>query len=61
MNNQPFEPPKTLTLNKIVYTYIETKQTNYKGEKLSEDCYWYIVNGKLEPLTKGNIEFLIKY
>jgi hypothetical protein len=60
MNNQPFEPPKTFTSNKIVYTYIETKQTNYKGEKLSEDCYCYKANGKLEPFTKGNIKSLCK-
>lgn len=61
MANIPFEPPKTITINKVIYKYIETKNINSKGEKLSEDCYWYEVNGKREPLSKGNIEFLIKY
>jgi len=55
-----FEPPNKITKDKTIYTYIETKQTNYKGEKLSEDCYWYEANGKKEPFTKGNIKSLCK-
>jgi len=61
MKKQTFEPPITFTHNKQTYKYIETKTTNSKGETLSEKCYWYEVNGKREPLSKGNIEFLIKY
>lgn len=55
-----FIPPKSFTNNKITYTYIETKVTNSKGERLSENCFWYLVNGKREPMSKGNIENLMK-
>jgi hypothetical protein len=60
MANINFEPPQTITINKTIYKYIETKTENSKGEKLSEDCYWYEVGGKREPMSRGNIESLIK-
>jgi hypothetical protein len=56
---QQFNPPKTIVKDKTIYTYIETKTTNIKGVQLSEPCYWYSVNGKREPLTKGNIENIL--
>jgi hypothetical protein len=55
-----FEPPQTIIQGKKTYTYKESKTTNSKGERLSEICYWYECNGKLEPLSKGNIEYLKK-
>lgn len=55
-----FVPPKEFTHNKLKYTFKETKNVNSKGEKLSEECHWYLVGGKLEPLTRGNIENLMK-
>jgi len=59
MKKQTFEPPKTFSHNKKTYKYIETKNTNLKGETLSEKCYWYEVNGKREPLSMGNLEAMV--
>jgi hypothetical protein len=55
-----FIPPKTITKGKDTYTYIETKNTNNKGQTLSEPCYWYSVNGKREPMTIGNIKAILR-
>ena len=59
MSKETFTPPKEFTHNKHKYIYLETKKTNSKGEKLSEECHWYLVNEKREPMSKGNIETLI--
>jgi hypothetical protein len=59
MTNPPFQPPNKIVDNKTVYTFIETKNTNSKGERLSEDCYWYEVNGVKVPFSKGNIEAIL--
>ena len=58
MQNQ-FNPPKTIVKGKDTYTYIETKNTNSKGQTLSELCYWYLLNGIRVPFTCGNIEVLM--
>lgn len=57
--NEPFNPPQTIIKGKYTYTYLETKTTNSKGQILSEKCYWYILNGKREPMSKGNIIALV--
>lgn len=54
----PFEPPPTILKDNKTYTYIETKTTNNKGERLSEPCYYYECLGVKVPFTKGNIEAL---
>ena len=57
--NEPFNPPQTIIKGKDTYTYLETKTTNSKGQILSEKCYWYLLNGKCEPMSKGNIIALV--
>jgi len=57
---EKFEPPKEIIENKQKFIFVESKTTNSKGERLSEICYWYECNGKLEPLSKGNIKYLKK-
>lgn len=54
-----FNPPLTILKDKTTYTYVETKTTNNKGERLSEPCYWYESGGVKVPFSKGNIEALI--
>lgn len=55
-----FEPPKELIQNNKKLTFIESKTTNSKGERLSEVCYWYEGCGMREPLSRGNVEVLKK-
>jgi hypothetical protein len=56
MNNpKDYNPPQEIKQGKLTYTFLETKTTNSKGQILSEKCYWYLLNGKREPMSKGNI------
>jgi hypothetical protein len=54
-----FNPPPTIVDNKQTYTYLETKNENNKGQKLSESCYWYLCNGVRVAFSKGNIEAIL--
>ncbi len=60
MTSNPFNPPNKIVKGKDIYTFIETKNTNKKGERLSELCYWYELRGVKVPFSRGNIENILR-